>query len=247
MSDFELYIFLAPIFTVFGFSLIAYLLWTLLHRYRSPTSTFAWILAIVLLPYVGIPLYILLGGRKLRRVTRNKGMLRDQRDPEADTKLFPDLLLPSTMHGVFPTTCSDEVKLITDSGQVFHEILSLIEEAKHRIDVCTYLFGSDSTGRSIIRALANKAEQGVRVRVLIDSYGSMTLPARFLDPITLAGGHVLFFMPILKIPFQRGMNLRNHRKMLLIDEEIAVIGGMNLSADYMGDDPEARYWGKSVV
>ena len=68
MSDLPIYIALTTLLSIVGFILSALIIWTLLHRHRSPTSTFAWLMAILMLPYIVIPLFLLLGGRKLDRM-----------------------------------------------------------------------------------------------------------------------------------------------------------------------------------
>lgn len=242
MTDFRLYLILAPILTAIGFALTVYLIWTLLHRHRSPASTFAWIMAIVLLPYMGIPLYILFGGRKIALSKKYRNLLKKSLKHIPHDDPSNDLLLPAAVSGVYPTMRADEVELITGSGEAFSELLRLIAAAEQSIDICTYILGSDETGLAILDALAQKAGQGVRVRLLLDAYGSMAMPTRVLAPLEEAGGEVAFFMPILRLPFQRRLNLRNHRKLLLFDSQLAVIGGMNLSGQYMGDDQNAEYW-----
>jgi cardiolipin synthase len=233
---------IAPLLTFLGIILTVFLVLSLLRRHRTPTSTFAWIMAIVLIPYVGIPLFLMFGGRKLRKVTKRKGMLREFSRPEKGAKSVPELFLPQTVSGVFPTTKAEQLELITEGDEVFREVISLIRRAKSTIHICTYILGDDETGEAIINALTERAKEGVRVRLLIDSYGSLRLAKRVLAPLKEAGGETAFFIPVLPIPFQRNVNLRNHRKVILIDGETAVIGGMNLSTEYMGAERRPEYW-----
>lgn len=242
MGDLPIYLILTTLFTAFGFVLSGVLIWTLLHRHRSPTSTFAWLLAIVLLPYVGIPLYLILGGRKLDRIVQVKSILLETDEPPEAGPENDGILLPSMVDGVFPTVCCTSTELVTDSVKAFERILSMIADAQQSIDICTYILGNDSTGRAIIAALTDRAKSGVIVRLLVDSYGSMSLPSKHLVPFRDAGGQILYFMPIIKIPFQRRLNLRNHRKSLVVDDRVAMVGGMNLSIDYMGHEARPDYW-----
>ena len=104
--------------------------------------------------------------------------------------------------------------------------------------MATFILGRDSTGDAIVHALARKAGQGVQVRLLLDALGSVKIPRAFISPLLKAGGKVAFFMPMLHLPFRGRANLRNHRKLLVCDNRVAVLGGMNLASEYMG--PQCR-------
>ena len=80
------------------------------------------------------------------------------------------------------------------------------------------------------------------MRLLLDSVGSWRVSRRFLAPLTDAGARVAFFMPVLHIPFRGRANLRNHRKIVVVDNRVAIIGGMNLSGEYMGPTPDPKRW-----
>jgi cardiolipin synthase len=242
VSDYGIYLFIAPFLTFISIVLTVIIVWSLLRRHRTPTSTFAWILAIVLIPYVGIPLFLMFGGRKLQKATSRKGMLREFSHPKQGDERVPELLLPQTLSGVFPTTIGEKLEFIADGEYAFRKVISLIRSAETSINICTYILGNDETGKAIIDALTKKAKAGIAVRLLIDSYGSLRLASRVLGPLRDAGGEAAFFVRILPIPFHRSANLRNHRKMILIDGETAAIGGMNMSTEYMGADSDSIYW-----
>ena len=242
MSDLPIYIVLTTMLTVFGFLLSAGVIWTLLHRHRSPTSTFAWLLAILLLPYVGIPLFLMLGGRKLDRIIQSKLIIGDPDREHIKDIEESGILLPSSVSGVFPTVACVSLELVTDSVKAYNRFIEIIRSAETSIDVCTYILGNDTAGKGILEALTERAQAGVKVRLLIDSYGSMSLHSKVLAPFREAGGEAIFFMPIIKFPFQRRLNLRNHRKSFVIDENVMMVGGMNLASEYMGPENRPDYW-----
>lgn len=242
MEDWTIYLILAPILAGLGTVLTVFLIWTLLHRHRSPTSTFAWMMAIILIPYAGIPMYLLFGGRKIVRFVKEKKLPPTDTDKPDDVSRDSELFMLPGVSGVYPTTTCEDIELFIDGHAAFAEIVDLIKNAREQIDICTYILGSEETGLAIIHALTDAAKRGVKVRFLIDSYGSMKLSSRFVAPLKDAGGEVSFFLPIMRLPFQRRVNLRNHRKILLIDDTIAVIGGMNLTTQYMGNVQDASYW-----
>jgi len=113
----------------------------------------------------------------------------------------------------------------------FPAMLAAIAAARTSIDLEIYIFANDAIGRDFLHALTRSAQSGVRVRVLVDSYGSLTLPGKFFQPLTTAGGEVRFFNPLR---FNR-FGVRDHRKLLICDGLTTFIGGANISNDYDGN------------
>lgn len=121
-------------------------------------------------------------------------------------------------------------------------MLAAITRATRSVELETYIYADDRTGRAFLQALTGAAKRGVCVRVLADSYGSLTLAESFFAPLTAAGGTVKFFNPLR---FQR-FGVRNHRKLLVCDAETAFIGGANIADDYSGDGV-SRGWFDTVT
>ena len=120
--------------------------------------------------------------------------------------------------------------------------MRLIEEARSTIHITTYILGRGPVGEELVGRLAEKAAGGVKVRLLLDDVGSWRVGRRFLTPLTSAGARVAYFMPVLHIPFRGRANLRNHRKIVVIDGRIALTGGMNLAWPYMAPVPDPDLW-----
>lgn len=110
-------------------------------------------------------------------------------------------------------------------------MLAAIQTASLTVDLEIYIFANDHIGVQVLAALVQAAERGLRVRVLVDAFGSITLPANFFSPLTAAGGKAHFFNPLR---FSR-FGVRDHRKLLLCDGEVAFVGGANIADDYDGD------------
>lgn len=107
---------------------------------------------------------------------------------------------------------------------------ALISGAIHNVDLIMYIFDNDAAGRSILAALTTAARRGVRVRAVIDSFGSSNTPDAFFDPLRSAGGIVTFFSRRWRSSYL----VRNHQKLLLIDGNIAMTGGFNIADGYLG-------------
>ncbi len=194
-------------------------------RQRRPTgSAAAWLLVILLVPYVGIPLYLVFGGRKYERRARSKSSLGSAEDP-------------------LPSPCSAEsLEWLDDGTGAYEAFLSEILRAKKTIRIVTFVVGDDVTGRTLLEALAKRAQEGVEVRLLLDDLLRFRAPRSLLARVVAAGGRVERFMPLLHLPFRGRSNLRDHRKIALFDGERAIVGGMNLADEYMGPEPSPSRW-----
>jgi len=130
------------------------------------------------------------------------------------------------------------VRLLKNGAEVFPAMLNAIDRAGSSIALEMYIFSDDGTGREVRACLARAARRGVDVRVLVDAVGSWNLPDGFWEELSAAGGSVKSFRPV-----SRGLFLfRNHRKLLLIDDRLAYIGGLNISDEYYrGREGEAPW------
>ena len=231
------------ILTVCGFLLAVVLIARVLREPRPSGAALAWLLGIAFLPYVGVPLYMIFAGRKIRRLIKSKAPLY----PEVPTPMpegihGADVERVLAAAGLPPVREGNAVTLHWDGTQAYDELLRLIDGAQHSIHAMTFILGYDDVGREIVRRLAAKARAGVKVRLLLDSMGCFYTRGRFVQPLRDAGGEVAIFMPMLPLRRKWSAHLRNHRKIVVVDGETAMIGGMNLSKYFMGpgEDP-ARF------
>jgi cardiolipin synthase len=225
-----------------GFILALALLSHILRERRSPTSTLAWLMAILFIPYLGVPLYLIFGGRKMtsRAETKPK-LLRNKSKPGGDF-FVGNAYLFQPDDGIYPPSAHNRITFLPEGEQAFNSILNLIGSARHSVYVATFVLGKDQIGSAIVNALAKKASQGVEICLLLDALGSVKISKHFLSPLLQAGGRAAFFMPMIHLPFRGRANLRNHRKMIICDGQTGVIGGMNLASEYMGPVKSNDRW-----
>jgi cardiolipin synthase A/B len=233
------------VFSVLGFLLAVLLLSRILREHRPPASTLAWLLAIVLVPYVGVPLYFLIGGRKHRRLAARKDLL--QYAPpltEAEVNALSSHAIERILlsGGAPRTSNGDRLQLFTGGEEMYAHVLGLFASARQSIDVSAFILGGDATGSAVLDALAARAAQGVRVRLLLDGLFLFRPKRKSIARFTRAGGRLAVFMPLLRLPFRGPANLRNHRKIIVVDGERAVVGGMNLAGEYMGASTRPDRW-----
>jgi len=213
----------------------------ILYQKRSSASMISWMLSIILLPYIAVPLYFFIGIRK-RQVGSDKRYIdlnRMETYSQYEVKI-PEYPLWQLLekNGIPPPTTGNTFELITKSSVAYERILSEIKNAKQSIDICTYVFEFDVMTATLLEALTKRAQEGVRVRLLIDIVGSLSasFQKRRFAPLELAGGEVVFFRPFTLRPFKNYINLRNHRKIYLFDQKHLFSGGMNLSNEYIGKE-----------
>jgi cardiolipin synthase len=207
---------------IFGGLLIVAILIHMLYHRRSPSAIIAWILSIILIPYISVPLYLIIGLRK-RKNRYKKSSLKLKNQPNDQNRHF---------------------EIYTDSTKAYEAFMECIKDAKSSIYISTYIFEYDKVTKEIVKALIKKAHEGVEVKILIDSLGSIILylTQYRLRELKKAGVEIEFFMPIFHMPFRNYINLRNHRKIYIFDNERVLSGGANLSDEYIGPVYTQNRW-----
>ncbi len=229
--------------TVGGFLLAVFAIARLISEKRQPGNTIAWLLGIVLIPYVGVPLFLLFGGRKIQRLAGRKQRIAP-RLPGAPAASETTLRLPAARaivaNGAGEPVGGNRMTLLTGGEQAFAAFADQIRAAQHTINITTFILGREETGRTLVALLAKRARAGVKVRLLLDGLGSFLAARTLCKALRKAGGEVVTFMPVVPLATRHSANLRNHRKIAVFDDRIAIVGGHNLARDYMGPTPWAK-------
>ncbi len=218
------------------------------YQRRSPQNLMAWLLALLLLPFIGILLYTLFGSRKLLSKRNIPTITMDALTTSMPcntlstqlTQLLQSNHLASTTHG-------NQCTLYETPSMMYQQLMHEIEHAHTSIHLQTYIFQMDQTGHAILNALIQKAQQGIQVCLLMDAIGSFSLYRNRskLQLLVQAGGQYAFFQPLFKSLIHGQINLRNHRKIYLFDQSTLLTGGINLAHNYLGlsqKPPQAGYW-----
>jgi len=216
------------LFTLLGFLLALVILLRVLREQRQPSSIIAWGGLIVLIPFLGVPLYLLFGGRKLKKRIRAKGKLGAESHPELNGRLV--------VHQHFQVD-EGESRFCTDGQKAYANLCHGIEGAQRQIHLMTYILSADTVGKHVMGLLIRKAREGVQVRLLVDALGSFWLRGKWLKQLRLAGVEVHRFMPAFPFQTHGWANLRNHRKIAVFDKQLAIVGGRNIDLRFMGPVP----------
>ncbi len=202
---------------------------------REPVATLSWILSLAALPYIGLFVFYLFGPQRIVRQRLRRGRSREGLGTyDAISALdggSTELARVGQATTGLPPTTATQVDWLVDGAATYAAIIQAIGQARRHVNLEYYIFEPDQAGTAMRDALVARARDGVKVRLLLDAVGSSRVGRRFLQPLLDAGAEVAWFHPrqLLK-PFKRPwLNLRTHRKLVLVDGEIAFTGGINVT------------------
>lgn len=165
---------------------------------------------------------------------QSKAILARLKNNGAETNIFDrHLALEAEIVGS-PLVVGNKVELLVDGPTTYDSMLAAIENAKDHINFETYIIEDDEVGRRFAELLTSKQRSGVQVNVVYDSVGAINTPKEFFKPLQESGVNVLEFNPINPLNARKGwqVNRRDHRKLLIVDGQIAFVGGINISSVY---------------
>jgi cardiolipin synthase A/B len=205
-------------------SVLVYILTTRAERTRRPPSiAIAWVLGMIALPYLVLPAYLLFGRRKIPRKSPRRSGARSFAGHWAQ-----DLIESFGL----PASAPAQTRMHTDGDESATALFELIDGARSRLDVCTYILGDDAFGRKTMQHMMARARDGVEVRLLLDGVGAIQLPNACFATLRAGGVQTAIFSPLFARHTQGPRNLRNHRKMAVADGARLWAGGRNLAAEY---------------
>lgn len=231
----------------------------LIVEFRQPSKTVAWLLILFIFPIIGFVMYYFLAKEYQRRRTvrksrviaeeiRLQALLRCKlvnRPTDINSGQFAHQerlyrLLQSM--SLSPITSCNETKVLTNGEETFSAILKAIDAAKHHIHLEYYTIRDDGIGRRFKDALIRKAREGIEVRVIYDGVGSLELSYQYLRDLHQAGIETTCFLTPRLAFFDKRMNYRNHRKIVVVDGLVGFVGGINIGDEYLGGNKKLGFW-----
>ena len=203
---------------------------------RHPSAAIAWVIALVLMPYLALPLYLIFGIRKV-----NIDRPTDKPHALASRSSHPNTLAAQTQQLAAIMALPDassyhELNIHQDGTQALHALRNMINAATHSIDLCTFILARDTLGDEVVAHLKRRAREGIKIRLLLDGVGVLLGGRHDFKKLSAEGIQVVLFVPPFYSPLQGRTNLRNHRKMLIVDNTALWCGGRNLAAEYFEGD-----------
>jgi cardiolipin synthase len=243
---------LISIFTVFS------------DKNRDIAAIWAWLLVLIVLPGVGLIIYLFLGRKiskedifnlqeqaevglpqylemqdNLREDYFEKLASIDFSDPKNKQYEMTKMLMNV---GQPPTTSDNFVEYFVDGEEKFDRLIEDIKKAKHHIHISYYIFRGDQLGQRIVHALEERAQKGVKVKVLYDPVGARDLKQSLFKKLESYGGQTERSFGSRFHLLNIRLNYRNHRKIVVIDGNIGYTGGFNVGDDYLGEYEHMGYW-----
>ena len=219
---------LSVIFSIVYTIIIVAVIVLVIEQQREPVWSFAWIMAVLFIPVVGLLLFILIGYRPARkRLVAPPRIERSERIPfitllenNSDAKL--------ALH--------NNLDVLHNGDQTFASIVKALESARDSIHIEYYIFCEDKVGNYIAELLEKKAREGIEVRLIFDAVGSWKLSKEFISRLRASGVEVGRFSPITFPYLTHYLNYRNHRKIVVVDGRVAFTGGINIAERYLKGD-----------
>lgn len=242
------------VMTILAILQLLAILSVLFLEHKKPGEAVLWVSVIALLPLLGLLLYLVFGSTirikvaywiKSRRLSEQYTTLLDAQmdalyDPDHDYMKSHSRTARQVV--AFHLQCSNsmitrcnEVEIITTGEEKYDRLFEDIRAAKRSIHIAYYAIHNDAVGKQLAALLTQKAQEGIKVRVLYDSLGSMLTPPSLFRPLRKAGGEALRIKPTIT-------HFRNHRKIVVIDGRIGYTGGMNIGNKYLGKNPKKSPW-----
>lgn len=232
------------------------------HRRRSVSTTWAWLIILIVLPILGLILYAFFGRgisqENLFAINRQKHLgLRNVQKTIAQP---PKKTRPSDTSNKgkiaikffnknedTPLTKNNHVTLFNDGKEMFKALLRDIQNAKETINIEFYTFYNDEIGNKVLNLLIKKAKEGLDIHLLYDAWGSMGATTSWFNQLRKAGGQVLPFITSRNMITRYRINYHLHRKIVVIDGKISWTGGFNIGDQYLGKKKKFGYWRDSQV
>ncbi len=226
-------------------AIIVFLIPTVVLQRRESGATLAWILVIILIPFLGLLAFWLFGATRLRLRRRKRRLVESRLAPalhqlqtQSSIGQMPDLpptllRLVQKLDEAGPQS-GNEVALLRQGPAAFDALEAAFDRSRHHIHLVYYVWEPDHTGVRLRDALTRASSRGVEVRLLLDDVGSRNARRGFFQVLVEAGGQVERFLPVNPLSRQLALNNRNHRKIVIVDGETGFTGGMNIGDVYAG-------------
>lgn len=228
--------------------MIAATVYTVIHERRDPVRALSWIAVIMLLPFIGVGLFLFFGQDYRKQKIFNRKEIKDLKEFEQlsykqlkiiDSYNNPDVVANRQIITLLLNnnksllTTNNNLEVLIDGRQTFDELIKALEGAEKSIHIEYYIFEEDGIGSQIAEILRAKARSGVEVRFIFDDVGSWDLSHKFIRSMREAGVEIHCFMPVVFPWFTSKINYRNHRKIVVIDSIIGFTGGLNVADRYI--------------
>lgn len=221
---------------------------------RTSQGAIAWSLSLIFFPYLALPIYWVFGRDKFHGYVRDfqeassdrsqiQGELRTLRTPpDPAHPHWAQIQLGYERLAQFPMTVGNHVELLIDGEETYEAIFRAMDSAREYLLIEFFIIMNDEIGKRFQQAMIRKAREGVRVYLCYDELGCFSNSSSYFRELSDAGVKVAAFAPGGWTKGRLQFNFRNHRKIVVADGEIALVGGLNISDDSLGKNPFYGAW-----
>ena len=218
----------------------------LLLENRNPAKSLSWMLVLLFIPVIGMFFYLLLGQDYRKKKIISKKSIRQVIDrPVASfdiNKLDTTMMNENQLNLIKLLYKNSEsagyafnkIDILADGESTFNALFEAIRNAKDHIHIEFFIFDDDKISNRLRELLIQKANEGVRVRMIYDYWGSFDLSKKYLKSLKHAGVYIRPFLPFRwRISRSSKINFRNHRKLIIVDGNVGFTGGLNVADRYI--------------
>ncbi|MEO1052158.1 MAG: cardiolipin synthase [Bacteroidota bacterium] len=248
------------LFNIFYIISVFFTILVIIFEDQNAIKTVSWVLVVLLLPVLGIIIYLHFGRNfrkeklfsrkglvdfmKLEKLSKNqiKSLSLNQEFEESEAKDKANIVKLLINNSKALLTNRNHVRVLNNGKTTFDAIIAALESAKHHIHLEYYIYDMDKIGTRIADILKRKAKEGVEVRFIYDAVGSWHLKRKDIRDLESAGVQTQCFMKVKLPHLTHRINYRNHRKIVVVDGQTGFVGGINVADKYIEGDPELGFW-----
>jgi cardiolipin synthase len=248
----------AVIFSLYYAVVIVFFFRILLEN-KNPLKTQSYLLLMVLLPVIGMVIYLFFGVNYRKQKLYSRKGFSDQKIIQSWIREYDNLLNNSTedvkeflgekaklpflfwRNNYSAMSSNNDVQILKNGESKFPKMLEQLRNARHHIHLEYYIFEDDKIGNKIVEILCERAASGVEVRMIVDALGN-NLGKKTIKKLKSCGVGFYKYNPVIFTPLANRVNYRDHRKIVIIDGEIGFVGGINVADRYINDGTNEIYW-----
>jgi len=227
---------------------------------KNPLKTQSYLLLMVLLPIIGMLIYLFFGVNYRKQKLYSRKGFSDQKIIQRWINDYDNLLNQSSQdvqeylnekaklpflfwrNNYSAMSSNNNVQIFTNGEQKFPNLLASFQNAQHHIHLEYYIFDDDEIGQKVIEVLIERANAGIEVRMIVDALGSNNIHRKSIKKLKASGVEFYEYHPVIFTSLANRVNYRDHRKIVVIDGTIGFVGGINVSDKYINSNKSQLYW-----
>jgi cardiolipin synthase len=244
---------LKPFVLIGYYVFVTFLILFIILENKKPEKSFAYIFLILLFPVGGVIIYFLFGAQyqKKKMFTKKKifnsaylkNLNQNNKQQIEKLKIGSNTKLPTLFYNIEQVqfTLKNSIKLLINGEEKFPVLFEELKQAKKSIHIEYYIFNDDNIGTKLIELLCKKSLEGVSVKLIYDDVGS-SISKKNIKKLKSNEVEVYPYMPVIFSGLAHKANYRNHRKIVVIDNEVGFLGGINVSDKYINPNSIDLFW-----